>query len=278
MEPVAEPPKRKSGNLFQGMAFAVSYVSSRGDKEKERVVRLIVENGGDVLEPGFDTLFDRKAGSLEISNAAQTTGFTALIADSHSRRAKYIQALALGLPCLSGLWVITCVEKNSILDWSPYLLCAGQSTLLNACRSRMLQPYDASVARFASIIEKRDKFFDAKSVILVMGRGKQAETRQAYLFIAKILGPARMIQVVDLPAARKLLSESTSEDEWDLVYVDKDEKAAATALFSPAPVPSTSRKRKTRHSETPDVPAKRTRVISDEVVVQSLIFGQFLDE
>jgi hypothetical protein len=277
-----------SNGLFQNMAFAVSYV--KHEQEKNDVTRLIMENGGQILPDGFEVLFEKSRPQesdirLSLSAMAKPLIFSALIADDHSRKAKYMQALALGLPCISGRWISACVTKGAILDWAPYLLCAGQSSFLGkAIKSRTLQPYSAADTTLETIIEGRDKLLNGKSVLMVMGKGKSADDkRKAYVFLTHALGPDRVGQVMDLPEARKKLTASESEGQpWDLLYVDNKEEAAATAVFgSVRNSNGSSRKRKrgstaTEDSSTPS--PKRIRVISDETMIQSLILGQFLED
>ncbi|KAI6717352.1 hypothetical protein JHW43_000008 [Diplocarpon mali] len=266
--------------LFEKMSFAVSYVSN--EREKDDVTKLIFENGGRILPDGFDSLFEaaKPAEDLALSSSAKTVGFTALIADEHSRKAKYMQALALGLPCISGHWITACVGKNSLVDWSPYLLCAGQSSILgNAHKSRILRPYPAAAANLENVFANRDKLLDGKSVLLITGKGKTQDKRKAYSFLARALGPARIGQVVDYQEARKKLSD---EQEWDMLYVDTHEKAAETAVFGTPGAVSSSASTKRKRGPTPSVvddsPApKRIRIISDETMIQSLILGQLLD-
>lgn len=274
----------KVSNLFDRMSFAVSYVKQ--EQERENVTKLIEDHGGTILAGGFDSLFEPLAKSsnevleLSLSPAAQVIGFTALIADEHSRKAKYMQALALGLPCISGCWITACVAKSTVLDWAPYLLCAGQSSFLgNAIRSRTLQPYPASEATLADTFERRDKLLDGKSILLVTGKGKVEEKRKAYVFLARALGPARVKQVVDYGEARKRLLEAESDSdavEWDLLYVDANAEAADTAVFGSGK--SNGSKKRKRGSEESTPAPKRIRIISDETMVQSLILGKVLEE
>jgi hypothetical protein len=267
-----------SGSLFANMAFAVSY--SKHEQEKNEVTKLIADNGGQILQEGFDTLFDvsklrESEAGLTLSTAAKPLGFSALIADEHSRKAKYMQALALGLPCISGQWILACVSRGATLDWSPYLLCAGQSSFLgNAMKSRVLQPYPAAEAALQTTLEARDKLLDGKSVLIVTGRGK-AEKRKPYVFLTRALGPARVGQVGDLSEARtKLSSES-----WDLLYSDCPQEAAAATVFGSAASSGASKKRKRGPTTVDDsIPSpKRIRVIDDETMIQSLILGQFME-
>ena len=202
------------------MIFAVSYIGHEHDKGED--TKAILNQGGRILPYGFDSLFDSSKGDeneeLALSPSAKPVGFVALIADEHSRKAKYMQALALGLPCISGHWITACVTKNTIVDWSPYLLCAGQSSPLgNAHKSRVLQPYPAGEAKLEDTFASRGKLLEGKSVLLVTGKGKAYEKRKAYSFLAHALGPARISRVADYQDARKKLSQ---DQEWDLLYVD----------------------------------------------------------
>jgi hypothetical protein len=287
--------KERSWGIFNDMAFAVSYVKQQS--EKENVSTLITEHGGRILDDGFDSLFEDGTPSklraqhgdvdseLKISPAATSIGFTALIADEHSRKAKYMQALALGIPCISGYWISACVTKDVLIDWAPYLLCAGQSSYLgNAIRSRILQPYSAIDASFPETFSTRDKLLDGKSILLVNGKGKAGEKRKAYVFLTRAMGPSRLGQVVDLAEAKKkLLDSEAGDNDWDLLYVENDVNKAAAAVFGFSSAANSGRSKKRKRSfnagdENLEQTPKKIRVISDEVVIQSLILGQLLDE
>jgi hypothetical protein len=269
---------KKSAALFTKMAFAVSYVNHEQDRDK--VTKLILDNGGRILQDGFDTLFDVAETDLALSSTANTLGFTALIADEHSRKAKYMQALALGLPCISGHWITACVSKTTIVDWSPYLLCAGQSSLLGAHMSRCLQPYPADDATLLDTFAARQKLLDGKSVLLVAGR---SEKRKPYVFLTRVLGPGRFEQVADNVAARKKLAESEAEgQQWDILYVESNIDNAEAVVFGSATTSSGSSKKRKRGpaaaEEDPSPVPKKIRMINDETMIQSLIVGHLLEE
>jgi hypothetical protein len=286
---VAKGKKAAQGvGLFGGMAFAVSYVKH---EDKDIVIKAISDNGGQILADGFDCLFEVGTGSstseeaqLFATPAAKSVGFVALIADDHSRKTKYMQALALGLPCLSGRWVSACVAKGLLVDWPPYLLCAGSSSFLNnAHLSRTLEPYPVAEATLESTFAARCKMLEGKSILLVMGKGRADDKRKTFMFLTRALGPDRLGQAVDSTDARKKLLEAEAEGrDWDLLYVDSKEQAAQTAVFAASLASSGgSRKRKrgpTAADDSPAPPPKKIRVITDEVVVQSLIFGQLIEE
>ncbi|KAI9725000.1 MAG: hypothetical protein M1812_000276 [Candelaria pacifica] len=277
--------------LFSGMAFAVTYLGE--DAKKDRVIKQISQHGGRILLDGFEELFKLERlqplspsealhgetnQSLSLTQNAETLGFVCLIADKHSRRAKYIQALAIGLPCLSGRWVADCVAKGRIIDWEPYLLPSGESSFLDgATRSRILQAYPAESARFSNTLERRSRLLHGRSVLLIMGKGKAEEPRKAYVFLTYVLGASRVCRVVSVDAARKALADDV--DYWDWVYVDRNEASVEKALLLK---PEAGKKRK-RGVEENNVngngtAVKKVKVVGNEFVIQSLILGRLLED
>jgi hypothetical protein len=299
----------ETGGIFAGMAIAVSY--KEDESSKNRITRLIVENGGTVLHEGFTELFEpsyiRPVGTptkgkgdggdssvsvgLRLNGLAENVGFACLIADTHSRREKYMQALALNLPCLSGRWIEDCVTKGRILDWDIYLLPAGDSMYLNgATKSRVMVPTPPSEARLVETVSARPKLLDGKSVLIVMGRGKAEEKRKAYIFLTFALGASRVERVPDLETAKALLdsqSEASLPSGWDMVYVDDADQVAAKAMLAPQPKTQKihlfhGRKRKKSAvftmSATPESSSSTGTVIGSEFVCQSLILGRLFEE
>ncbi|POS83317.1 hypothetical protein EPUL_004787 [Erysiphe pulchra] len=269
--------------LFKNMVFTVSFV--KNDKERNNVIQLISENGGLLLDHGFDPLFEpisqsdpanHDCGTLSLSALGKSLSFAGVIADEHSRKTKYVQALALGLPCLSGRWIQNCISKNTILDWSPYLLCAGQSLVLgNACRSRILKSYMATDAEFSNTFATRKKILEGKSVLLVMGKGKTQQKRKTFNFLTQALGPTRIGHVADITEAQKILSADAAKGlhNWDILHVHDNDKSRGLDSIG------AGRKRKFANYDEPSWPnLKRVRIITDEILIQSLIFGELIDE
>jgi hypothetical protein len=286
--------------LFDGMAFSITYSANRDD-EKKQVLNLIRKNGGRILEKGFDELFDMnslqsstvmrssEAGSvhhgsaLTLTAAAREVGFACVIADEHSRRVKFMQALALGLPCLSGRWIEHCVARKEVLDWEQYHLAAGESSFLGgAIRSRNLPSYPASTANFADRFESRPKLLTGKSILIITGKGRVEERRKPYFFLTQALGACRVKHVANnLEARRFLLEAETKEEKWNWVYVDEKEDDAEKAIFGAVVAPQKKRKKGSEVSdETENIapPPKKVRIVSDEYVIQSLILGKFLED
>ncbi|KAI1376631.1 hypothetical protein F4677DRAFT_83982 [Hypoxylon crocopeplum] len=308
--PIQKPARQSTANqhllrestvkrgIFEGMAFALSFQGGQIRKSKDKAAdRTTVENmirqeGGKILPDGFDELF--KFDSFQAAGIASTnqtlsssltlldqdTGFAALIADGHSRKVKYMQALALGIPCLAPRWIMNCISKREIVDWSSYLLCAGPSMLLGeAIRSRNLQPYDASTAKLADVIDNRPKLLDAAEILLVMKKTKNEEKRLPYMFLAQVLGGS-LVRVNSVEEARVKLREKESQGQpFDWVYVDDHLHNSQNALFgTTGDTGPKKRKRQSTGSEEPDRPPKRIRTLNDELVIQSLILGRLIED
>ncbi|KAJ5360214.1 hypothetical protein N7517_009405 [Penicillium concentricum] len=299
---------QQGSGIFAGMVFAVSY--KEDEASKNRVTRLIIENGGTVLHDGFTELFEAssivpvdtpiKGGTkdaelnnkgLRLTALADDVGFACLIADTHSRREKYMQALALNLPCLAGRWVEDCIAQGRVLDWDIYLLPAGDSMYLNgATKSRVMAPNPPSTARLAETISARTKLLAGQSVLLVMGRGKVEEKRKAYIFLTYALGASRVERVPDLGTARALIdsqSDAGLSTNWDWIYVDDADQAAAKSILTPKPKTQRihlfhgKKRRKSIASFTPTPPNEvqcTARVVGNEFVCQSLILGRLFEE
>jgi hypothetical protein len=205
--------KNDGSSLFSNMAFAISIDN---EEKKRQIVQLVRSSGGQILENGFEELFDlsdsilgdfgksvsSKASlstmsypsGLEIAPAARDLGFTAVIAESHSRKEKHMQALALGLPVLHLRWVEDCVTRNNVVPWTKYLLPAGQSSYLGgAVRSRYMDGFDAvgPEANLQSILDRRALLLRDKRILVIPGgsRGQVISKRQrSFIFLMMVLG------------------------------------------------------------------------------------------
>ena len=276
--------------IFSNMAFAISHPQ---DGRKISLAEQIKDNGGTLLENGFHELFEQEDIAAASTTAATALShaspsavscntessnttlkpsfsslcFVALIADRHSRKLKYLQALSLNLPCLSAKWIDACTAAKSQVDWQPYLLAAGESSELDhAIRSRVLVPppptdYQATktmpqMPRPQAMIKVRPKLFDSNGagvpgnavVIVITGTGKVAETRKPYVFLAKMAGARRVEQFPSVEKAKILLerhagyrksSSSNNNNEnannvlfW--VLVDDKSVASAKATLLPS--------------------------------------------
>lgn len=303
---------RFSSGLFTGMVFAVSY--GENADTKSRIVKMILENDGRILHDGFNELFELPSNAplatptkspasitsgnnnqFRLTRGAEDVGFACLIADKHSRRPKYMQALALNLPCLSDRWIEDCVAHNRIVEWEMYLLPAGDSSYLNgATKSRFLTPYPATKARLSDTIAARPSFLSGQSVLIVMGRGKaDEERRKTYLFLTYALGASRVERLPDVKSVRAACEQGAGSGAgWDWVYVDSEEKASAIgsllgqsvagsqqSLSSQSQRPRKRKRSGFAGSFTGDSDSggnTSVRIVSNELVCQSLILGRLL--
>lgn len=287
---------RSSHGIFSVMAFAVSYVHH--EAEKADVTRLIGRHGGMILDGGFEELFelpnigevqmkspkksprkqadanaDEAGTGLRLKAEHRDLGFVALIADKHSRRAKYMQALALGLPTLSGRWILDSLDssKNSStepLPWDRYLLPAGESAYLGgAIRSRTLPSYAIPAATLEATISSRTTLLNGESVLIVAPKKDKAgwEKRRTYAFLTLALGAGRVKRVFDLEEAKALIQEDPQESKW--LYVDGSVAKAQSILFDKA------KGGKRKRGEFTAAAKNNVRIVDDEFVVQSLILG-----
>lgn len=280
---------RATEKIFQNMAFAITNVDRAEDSK--RVKGSILSNGGTILDSGFDELFNiptlNRTSSpkkdtdhtFHLTPEAQDTGFTCLIADKHCRRAKFVQALALGIPCLHTRWISDCVAKQRIVPWAPYLLPSGESSFLGgAVRSRNMQPYAADEARLSDIVDSRPRLLDGASVLLIMEKS-QEETMKQHPLISHALGASKITRAINEDAAAKAVADAQALNEpWDWVFSYDKEKEVEKRLFGGS---SMGKKRKRgRESEVLDLPNKKgkTKVVGNEFVIQSLILGMLVDD
>lgn len=285
---------RQGAGLFLNMAFAITNINRAEDHD--RVTQQISSNGGRILHAGFDELFHIP--DLEITSPSKSSpseskfqpnleaanlGFTCLIADEHCRRAKYIEALALGIPCLATRWIHDCIAKRRILPWTAYLLSSGESAYLNgAVRSRYLQPYAAETATLSTVLEIRPKLLHNHSVLLIMSKSEE-KTMKSHPLITHALGASKVSRAINVDVAAKAIAEAQANGEnWDWVYSHVNEREVERRLFGGDVRVGRKRKRgKDRESEGGVVGEKgekgKTRVVGNEFVIQSLILGQLLD-
>lgn len=281
--------KISGGGIFSNMAFAITNID-RAD-ENERIKNHVTSSGGRILNTGLDELFhipalprttspaDSNADvSFHLIPAAKEIGFTCLIADKHCRTAKYIQALSLGIPCLSTRWITDCVTKQRLLPWAPYLLAAGESAFLGgAMRSRVLQPFDAETATLSDIVENRPRMLNRASVLIIMEKG-QEKSMQQHPLITHALGASKISRAISDASAAKAVADAQALGEpWDWVFSYDREREVEEKLFGGS---GTGTKRKRGRDSEYGPPGKKgkTRVVGNEFVIQSLILGMLIEE
>ena len=275
--------------IFNNMVFGITNISD--PSLRNTLQKQICTYGGHLLNDGFDELFHipesgyaspskrspkrDSATIFELTPAGKQTGFTCLFADKHCRMAKYVQALALGIPCLAVRWVQDCIAKQQLLPWQPYLLAAGESSYLGgAVRSRQLSAFPPATATLKEIIDNRSKLLDGDSVLLIVEKGEQ-EKMKSHPLITHGLGARKVFSAAGLDAAARAIDEASMNGEpWDWVYSHDKEDKVERALFGRGGLSSRKRKRGVESKMTDS--ERKTRVVDNEFVIQSLILGQLV--
>lgn len=276
--PPTKKPSSTSSALFVNMTFAISYHESR-KHVLEDLVDLVESNGGHVLKDSFLDLLEPD--SFNLKGRFASYNFAALLTDCHSRKPKYLQALALGIPCLSGRWIDACVKAGQLVDWTHYLLPAGESSELDGATKSRVLPYATNSTSFTvkEMIDSRPNMLAGVRAIVVMGKGKTDAKRDQYLFFIQALGAETVEVESNLNSAKDIL-QSTSKDNHDqslfvlLVVDEQDVDNARRMILSDTASKSKRRGRSTNGS----IPSKEEHVmvIGNEAIVQSLILGKLL--
>ena len=301
----------KQKGIFANVVFATSHIDS--DEARKQLENQILSNGGRLLGDGFDELFNIPP--LELASASkktpvnsffrptqtsQTLGFTCLIAASHNRKPKYIQALSLGIPCLATRWVYDCISKQRLLPWQFYLLASGDSHFLaGAAHSRILPAYDPNFATLLKIISNRPKLLEGESVLMIL-RPKEEEEMKFFTLIMYALGARIVAKASSLDDASRALAKHPPKDgttSWDRIWISEHEAKAEKYLFGTTTTTTTStttttiglgKKRKrggqsySTGAPTPTaggtiLAGGKKQVIGNEYVIQSLILGQLVE-
>ncbi|KAF3920304.1 hypothetical protein AA313_de0209771 [Arthrobotrys entomopaga] len=266
VKPIKFPLSAKSKHsIFSGMRFTISLPADKDGKEKTSITNMLERAGAYILEHGFEGIFESVSESdtteLVPRQGAGEIGFTAVISDRASTTPKYLQALALGLPCLAVKWVVDSVATGMPLPWQDYLLPAGESQYLDgAVKSRVIDWIDINSATFANMFSRRKKLMDAMNVIFHDGSGKRKDGLQTFAFLIHAMGPARVHYTKSVEGVNDLLKTKGSKTHWHFVFSMDENRSRITT------------KRKGRDL------ASAVRIVGDEWLKQSLIFGKLLDE
>ncbi|KAH9854224.1 hypothetical protein C2E23DRAFT_875560 [Lenzites betulinus] len=142
----SEAPKRKP---LKKTGVVITMASADPLGTREALVTAIRENGGVVLDD-WSALFEMQGTSSQRNQRyvwkAEDIACTEredvrrafLVSDDNNQKAKFLIALALGIPCLSVEWVKKVLEEGEDVDWQPYLLPAGFSEHLNTRVSQLV--------------------------------------------------------------------------------------------------------------------------------------------
>ncbi|KAG9008943.1 hypothetical protein FRB93_005993 [Tulasnella sp. JGI-2019a] len=130
------------GGVFSSIAFVITMHPSgksdgSTDRDKERLCHDIIQGGGTVYD-NWDSLYsiqgkDGVTGRKDVRWIGPRRGVNTvlLLADQPTQTAKYLMALALGVPCVASAWIRDCAAGLDF-SWRSYLLAAGRSEYLGA--------------------------------------------------------------------------------------------------------------------------------------------------
>ncbi|ODV95169.1 hypothetical protein PACTADRAFT_2876 [Pachysolen tannophilus NRRL Y-2460] len=135
--------------IFSDSIFVLTNTnnSSKGisnDNSKSELTRLIQENGGLVLNNGFEEILIKLREpflSFKLKHPYDKAGykFAAVISNNYCRSEKYLQGLSLGWPILSESFIHDCIkvkDKRYLFEkWTSYLLPSGYSKKINIVKS-----------------------------------------------------------------------------------------------------------------------------------------------
>jgi len=142
-----------TSKFLKRIGFVVT-MKSAGDEGRAHIFDLIKGNGGKVIDdwanvfPFSPTQTDRSwvASRAEVKHKDFGLQTMFLLADEPNQKPKYLVALALGIPCVSTQWLLDCQEQvsaflvdgrirahhidpqHALINWTPYLLPAGEYT------------------------------------------------------------------------------------------------------------------------------------------------------
>lgn len=279
--------------IFKGMTFAISY---KDDSRRTELVNLIRRNGGLILKDSFLDLFEQD--SVQLRPECAELVFTALLTERHSRKPKYLQALALGFPCLSGKWIEACIRAGQVIEWASHLLAAGESKELEGgVKSRILPlPSNVATSKVSDMVAASSKVFANSRVIVIMGKrqSKKADSRRQFLSLIRTLGPQHIDLETDLDGALAIIQSTPSDEKSvDYVFVDNEDVNSAKKRFSPINPPVEQKVQQTRRKggqtkrrdsiqsqsvmepeSTNTILKPNVKVMCNDDIVESLILGR----
>ncbi|EPS39860.1 hypothetical protein H072_6352 [Dactylellina haptotyla CBS 200.50] len=243
LKPLKFPPSTKGKQgIFAGMRFTISLPADSEGQEKASLTAMLQRYGAYILEQGFEEIFETIDGDttdLVPRQGVDEIGFTAVISDRASTTSKYLQALALGIPCLAVKWVEDSVTTGMPLPWQDYLLPAGESQYLDgAVKSRVIDWVDIKSASFVTMFSRRKRLMDAMNVIFHDGSGKRKNDVQPFAFLIHAMGPAHVQYTKSVEGVNDLLKVKNSKTHWHFVF-SKEDKARFSVKRKgrdPAPV------------------------------------------
>lgn len=281
--------------IFSNMGFCLSLSDEIGDK-RALIEKIIKNEGGMIIDTDFQGLFEQGTRSTQESNAiAQRVSkesrsiaypihqpsfmslrqeyaslkFVCLIVERASRKPKYLQALALGIPCVFYNWILHSDSASKLRPWQCYLLSAGVSKVLGDLeKSQVLNNWSAPDMTFGRALMQRDMTLQGIHVLFIFANQKDKSSREEMLFIARAMGADSANDVKTMKAA-KIVAEDFPSCHF---YV------SSMALKKARKYNQIDGKRKRAPSVSDDGHSEGDfKIVDDEWLKQSLILGRLVD-
>ncbi|KAI0647044.1 hypothetical protein C8Q79DRAFT_957521 [Trametes meyenii] len=227
-------------NTLAKTGFVVTLAPQRTPQEKDAFMAEIRKAGGFVFSDwtelftldGSPTpkLWTLKAGDIQWKGP-KNINKVFLISDDIHQKAKYLIALALGIPCISTDWLAAVMKEKIFVDWNSYLLPAGFSDHLNTRISQLIDVDFGSCDEQLTEIAKNTvpaKVFSGKKVLCVApqfvlkknGNGNQAA--EAVPRIILCMGAATV------EAVKTEKNATLDLDEYDYIVVREESERIKT--------------------------------------------------
>ncbi|SGY72683.1 BQ5605_C005g03196 [Microbotryum silenes-dioicae] len=136
VEPLVVARQDGAGSLFARMAFIVT--STRPEQEKRAFLESMHGHGATVIDVQHLYTVEtesNKGGGTKIKfqvDGLRDIDTILLLADQPRTSPKFLAALALGIPCVSSVFVTDSIEQSARCDWKQYAISTGHVQSLNA--------------------------------------------------------------------------------------------------------------------------------------------------
>lgn len=236
-------------NLFAGFGFIVTRVvydkpassdASTSDEkltsmasqeiivEKAAFDRRLVKNGATIIDVddlfAVDTHKPVKLVAKFASSKFSKLHTILLLADRPSTTPKYMVALALGIPCVSRLFIQASEDAGKGIDWKQFVITAGYSQALGTHaiggQMKALTGNSFDLASFAKHHPAAALFHEC-SFVIVLPKKTERENQVATLRRILVAAGAQQVDFVHTVA------EAKSGDKYDFVFLEDKQKISA---------------------------------------------------
>ncbi|WVO15664.1 hypothetical protein L204_103325 [Cryptococcus depauperatus] len=133
-------PSSRPSNLpiFKGIVFLLTGGSEKNsdDRDPEDLEKSIKDHSG-VVEKTWERLFDPNSpGGASFAKTLTCTPFVIPTGSKPLLTPKFMIALAKGIPVISAKWIDDSITKRMVVDWQPYLISSGHSTVTQQMMSQ----------------------------------------------------------------------------------------------------------------------------------------------